>query len=86
MSAYTINEICYRCAHDPPFREAMKTDPSGALAGLDLSDEERGAVLAGEVGKLYRMGANTYLLSHLLRYELVGMTLPVYQERLFAAR
>jgi hypothetical protein len=85
MSTYSINEICYRCVHDRGFRAAMKADPRAAIADLDLTDEERRAVLGGEVGLLYRMGANTYLLGHLMRYELLGITLPLYQERLFAA-
>ena len=85
MSRYAINEICYRCAHDPPFRAAMQADPEAAVADLDLSEEERRAVLAGDVGTLYLMGANTYLLFHLLRYKVLGLTLSSYQASLFAA-
>jgi hypothetical protein len=85
VSRYAINEICYRCAHDRPFRAAMQADPAAAVADLDLSDEERRAVLAGDVGTLYLMGANTYLLFHLLRYQVLGLTLSSYQASLFAA-
>ncbi len=52
---------------------------------LDLTDEERRAVLAGDVGALYLRGANTYLLFHLLRYKVLGLTLDSYQASLFAA-
>lgn len=85
MSRYALNEICYRCAHDKPFRAAMQADPAAAIAGLDLTDEERRAVLAGDVGTMYLHGTNTYLLFHLLRYKLVGLTLETYQASLFAA-
>jgi hypothetical protein len=85
VSRYAINEICYRCAHDKPFRAAMQADPQAAVAELDLTDEERRAVLAGDVGTLYLHGANTYLLFHLLRYKIVGLTLERYQASLFPA-
>ena len=85
MSRYAINEICYRCAHDKPFRAAMQADPESAVADLDLTDEERQAVLTGDVGALYLKGANTYLLFHLLRYKIAGLTLESYQASLFPA-
>jgi hypothetical protein len=85
VGRYAINEVCYRCAHDKPFRAAMQADPEAALADVELTPEERRAILAGDVGALYLWGANTYLLFHLLRYKMVGLTLSSYQESLFAA-
>ena len=49
-----------------------------------LSDEERELLLAGDVGRLGRMGANFFLLHQLGRFELFGLTLPTYAQRIRA--
>jgi len=85
MSAYEINKLCWRAVHDPAFREALKRDPETATAPLPLSAEERAALLAGEVGRLYELGVNGFLLSHLTRFQLFGLTVPLYSERMRAA-
>jgi hypothetical protein len=84
MSVYAINEVCWRLVHDLPFREGMKADPGQALAGLDLTENERTALLQGDVGALYRLGAHTFLLGHLSRYGIAGLTAAVYNERMRA--
>jgi hypothetical protein len=85
MSAYEINKLCWRAVHDPAFREALKRDPEAATAPLPLSAGERDALLAGEVGRLYELGVNGFLLSHLPRFQLFGLTVPLYSERMRAA-
>jgi hypothetical protein len=62
----------------------MKAAPEKALAGLDLTDDEREALLKGDVGKLYRMGVNSFLMGYLPRFEACGITLPIYNERIRA--
>jgi hypothetical protein len=84
VSAFAVNEICYRLVHDPAFRDTMKADTPAAIASLELTDEERSALLAGDVGTLYRLGAHSFLLGHLCRYGIAGLTLPVYNERMRA--
>jgi hypothetical protein len=84
MSVFVVNEICYRLVHDPPFRESMKRDPAAATAGIGLSESERTALLSGDVATLYRLGAHGFLLGHLCRYGIAGLTLPVYNERMRA--
>jgi len=84
MSVYAVNELCYRVAHDPAYRQTVKDDPAGAVAALDLTDAERAALLDGQVGTLCLMGAHTFLLGHLNRYELFGLTLQLYNERIRA--
>jgi hypothetical protein len=86
VSVYTINEVCWRLVHDRPFRDEMQRDPAAALATVtDLNDDERRAILEGEVGLLYRMGAHAFLLGHLNRYGIAGLTTPLYNERMRAA-
>ena len=49
-----------------------------------LSENERELLLAGDVGALGRLGANFFLLHQLGRFELFGLTLPIYAERIRA--
>jgi hypothetical protein len=85
VSIYAINKICYRALHDVAFREAVQRDPAAAIAGLPLTGEERQALLAGEVGRLYEWGVHPFLMGHLTRYGLFGLTVTTYSERIRAA-
>ncbi|MGE0629350.1 MAG: hypothetical protein AB7O43_16125 [Hyphomicrobiaceae bacterium] len=86
MSIYAVNKICHRIFHDDAFRQAVDADPRQALSEYPLTDEERRLLLAGEVGKLYEMGANAFLLGHLTRKDTLGITVDVYSPRMQAAR
>jgi len=46
MSIFAVNHLCREVLRDHAFRAAMKADPAKALAGLDLTDEERRALIA----------------------------------------
>jgi hypothetical protein len=85
MSVYAVNYLCRELLRDHAFRAAMKSDPAGALQRFDLTDEERAAILAGDVAKLYRMGVNSFLMGYLCRFEVCGLTLDVYNERIRSA-
>lgn len=63
-------------------RTAARQDPAAALAPYDLDDEERSLLLSGEVGVLHRRGVHAYLLHHLQRFGVFGMTLPLYVARI----
>jgi hypothetical protein len=84
VSIYFINAICYRTVHDQAFRASMTAAPDKAIAEYDLTDAERSALLEGQVGMLAEMGAHTFLLGHLSRYRLVGLTDELYGERMRA--
>ena len=85
MTIFAVNKVCRDLMHDRDFRAHMKSDPKLALADLDLSDAERAALLAGDVAALYRMGVNSFLMGYLSRFEVCGLSLPVYNERIRAA-
>lgn len=85
MSTYAINHLCRQTLRDAAFREAMRSDPAAAVSGLELTPAERAAVVNGEVGELFRMGANTFLLGYLVRFGLLGLTLDSYRAKLRAA-
>ena len=86
MSTYAVNKLCRRVVHDPAFREALNEDPETALRSVapPVTDEELQLLLAGDVGRLGRMGCNHFLLHQLGRFEVLGLTLPIYAERIRA--
>ena len=86
MSIYAVNRICHRIFHDDAFRRDVDADPSKALADYDLTDEEMSLLRSGEVGRLYEMGAHSFLLGHLTRKDTLGITVEKYSERMQAAR
>jgi hypothetical protein len=85
MSVYAVNYLCRELLRDHEFRAAMKADPAAALARYDLTAEEREALLAGDVAKLYRLGVNAFLMGYLPRFEVCGLTVPLYSERIRSA-
>lgn len=85
MSSYGINEVCYRLVHDAPFRELMLVDAPAALAASKLTEEERAAFMGGDIGALYLHGGHPYLLGHLMRYKLFGITQKSHAESIWAA-
>jgi len=86
MSIFAVNHLCREVLRDHAFRAAIKTDPAKALGPLDLTAEERSALLAGDVGKLYRMGANAFLMNYLARFEVCGLNVANYNERMRAVK
>ena len=86
MSIFAVNHLCREVLRDHAFRAAMKADPAKALAPLDLTDEERRALIAGDVGALYRMGVNGFLMGYLARYEVCGLNIEIYNQRMRAVK
>jgi hypothetical protein len=84
MSVYAVNKLCRRVVHEPELRQALQADPEPALraARPPLSDQELAALMAGDVGTLSKLGANHFLLHQLGRWELFGLDLPSYGERI----
>ena len=86
MSIFNVNYLCREVLRDHAFRAAMKADPAKALAGKDLTEAERSALNAGDVGKLFRMGANAFLMGYLARFEVCGLNVAVFNERMRAEK
>jgi hypothetical protein len=87
VSIYAVNKICYRVVREPGLRQALGDAPEQALraASPPLSEDELQALLAGDVGRLSKMGANNFLLHQLGRFRLLGLDLPTYADRIRAA-
>jgi len=86
MSVFAVNYLCREVLRDHAFRAAMKADPATALTALDLTDAERRALVDGDVGALYRMGVNGFLMGYLARYEVCGLNVEIYNQRMRAVK
>jgi hypothetical protein len=86
MSIFAVNHLCREVLRDHIFRAAMKSDAAKALAPLYLTDDERRALLAGDVGALYRMGVNAFLMGYLARFEVCGLNVEIYNQRMRAVK
>ncbi len=86
MSIYAVHKVCWLVHHDREFRERMRHDPGTAIADFRLTDAERTALLAGDVGSLALMGAHGYLLGFLQRYRLLGLDRDTYLRQMQPAK
>ena len=64
MSLYYVQKLLYQLNRDPHTRERFDGDFEGLLRDFDLTDEEREALRAPDVGLLYVMGVNGQILMH----------------------
>jgi hypothetical protein len=88
MSIISINHLCRDITRNSILREAFLRDPEGELAKYprEFTGAERAALLTGDVGTLYQMGVNAYLMGYLARYGLFGLTAESYSARLRASK
>ena len=83
MSLYGIHKALWLLQNDLEFRELLRSRPKVALAELPLTESERQALLNHDMAALYRMGAHTFLMSRLPRFNaLGGLTRAEYQASL----
>jgi len=85
MSVLAVNRLCRELLRDHEFRAAMRSDPASALGRYELTAQERGALLAGDVATLYRLGVNAFLMGYLARFEVCGLNLETYNSRIRSA-
>ena len=86
MSVYGVNKYCRTALHDRDVRAQIKSDPAAAMEKFPLTAEEKDLLLAGDVAALWERGASGFLLSYLTRWDLLGLTVEVYSERMRGAR
>ena len=82
MSIYGIHKLCRSALHDLGARELLESDPASALEKFPLTAQEKALLLAGDVAKLWEMGASGFLLSYLTRWDIFGLTVQVYCDRM----
>ena len=64
MSLYNVQKFLYELNRDERVQQAYRNDSSEAVAGYDLDDTERGALLEPDIGLLYHLGVNGQILMH----------------------
>jgi hypothetical protein len=84
MSVYTVHKLLHRAQVDLEFRERLRSDPPGSISDWPFTDEERRALLAGDVAALALAGAHTFLLSRIPRFGLFGLDRDEYIRRMRA--
>src|SRR5690606_1363037 len=64
MSLYGMQKFLYHLYRDARVQQRHPTDRAALLDEYALTDEERGAIEAGDIGLIYVLGANGQLLMH----------------------
>lgn len=64
MSLYHLQKLLYQLNRAPQVRVRYEADFDALLGDYDLTAEEREALVAGDIGKLYVLGVNGQLLMH----------------------
>jgi hypothetical protein len=62
VSRYSVDKVMRENVQNADARAAFASDPGAFLAGRDLTDAERQALIARNFTELYRMGAHPFLL------------------------
>lgn len=76
MSLYGLQKFLYHLNREPSVQARYRDDRAALLAGYPLTDEERAAVDAGDLGLIYVLGANGQLLMHFAAF--LGLPWPDY--------
>ena len=64
MSLYYVQKFLYQLNRDPGVRKRFDENREDVLGEFPLTDEERRALLDGDIGLLYVMGVNGQILMH----------------------
>jgi hypothetical protein len=64
VSLYYVQKLLYQLNRDSHVRRRFDSDRDELLEEYELTDEERAAIVDGDVGLLYVMGVNGQILMH----------------------
>jgi hypothetical protein len=78
VSLYYLQKFLYQLNRDPATQERFRKDLESLLAEFDLTDDERNAIRARDVGLLYVLGVNGQILMHYAA--LIGLEWTQYLE------
>jgi len=65
MSDYQLNKLLFAMAGQHKMVESVSDE--NELAPYELSPEEKDALKRGDIGRLYELGANPYLIRRVFR-------------------
>jgi 2C-methyl-D-erythritol 2,4-cyclodiphosphate synthase len=63
-TSYPLNKILTAIARQHAMRDGLSDEE---MVGHDLTDAERAALRTGDIGRLYELGANPYLIRRVFR-------------------
>ena len=78
MSLYAAQKLLFHLNRDAAAQARFRDDKAALLGDYELTAEENDAFVAGDIGKLYVLGANGQLLMHFAA--LLGMPWADYIE------
>ena len=76
MSLYQMQKFLFDINRDSPLQQRFLVDRAAVLADYQLTPEERDAIVAGDIGLIYVLGANGQLLMHYAAF--LGMEWSAY--------
>jgi hypothetical protein len=76
MSLYQLQKFLYELNRDPRVQQQYRADLTGLLERYELTEEEHTAIVEGDVGLIFVLGANGQLLMHYAAF--LGMPWPAY--------
>ena len=76
MSLYQMQKFLFDINRDQAVQQRFLVERTQVLSAYDLTAEERDAIIAGDIGLLYVLGANGQLLMHYAA--LLGMEWSAY--------
>ena len=71
-----MQKFLFDINRDPTLQQRFLADRAAVLEGYELTAEERDAIVAGDIGLIYVLGANGQLLMHYAA--LLGMEWSAY--------
>ena len=76
MSLYQLQKFLFDINRDPGVQSSYRAAAGALVERYDLTPEERDAILGGDIGLIYVLGANGQLLMHFAAF--LGMPWPAY--------
>jgi hypothetical protein len=76
MSLYQLQKFLFDINRDPAVQRQYRAAPAILVQRYDLTAQERDAIVGGDIGLIYVLGANGQLLMHFAAF--LGMPWPSY--------
>lgn len=72
MSLYQLSKLLFELNRDTALQAEFTADAQAVTTRYDLTDEERVAVIDGDVGLLYVLGVNGQILMHFAAFRQIA--------------
>jgi len=76
VSLYHLQKFLFDLNRDPRVQDEYRKDAASLVQRYDLTTQERDAIVRGDIGLIYVLGANGQLLMHFAAF--LGMPWPAY--------